>query len=121
VRRWIRQEQVDVLFVLRDQHWHAISLDLKELYLEAPPTLEGYTPPDLASMLGGLSPFDSNSTAAGSVTASDYFIPYDDKTRSPAAAFCTRNGVKGLFKFSSVMDPQPGVKVRYRLWDKSKA
>jgi len=116
LQEWIRQEGMDVLFVLRGKYWHAISLDLKEKIQPIFSTLDVFGSSEFASMVAPLDRTAADSGGPVQITASVYYIAYEDSTRSPAAAFCTRKGTRGLFKWTSVTDPTPGVKVRYRLW-----
>jgi hypothetical protein len=117
LREWVKQENMDVLFVLRDRFWHAISLDLEERNLTTALTLDAFKPQEFESLIAPLKGYSGTADLIN-VTASVYYIPYDDTSRSPSAAFCTRTGTKGLFKWTSVRDPMPGIKVRYRFWRK---
>ena len=116
LRQWIEKEDVDVMFVLQGHHWHAISLDMEEQFLRNPANPDTFTPHEMEALVSPLIQHPIKTGDAGEITASSYFLTYTDKTRTPAAVFKTRKGNCGVYKWTSVADPKPGVKIRYRFW-----
>jgi hypothetical protein len=118
LRDWIRKEDPDVMFVLQDSHWHAVSLDMEEQLLRNPRSPDSFTPQELEALVAPLTERPGTATNAGEITASSYFLAYTDTSRTPAAVFKTRKGTCGVYKWTSIADPKPGVKIRYRFWHK---